>query len=47
MIDETLLIPILNNVPGKLVENSVEKLRSSHEVNVLRVISGSRLLREL
>ena len=47
MIVETLLIPILNNVAGKLVENSVEKLRSSHEVNVLRAISRSRLLREL
>ena len=47
MIIETLLIPILNNVAGKLVDSGVEKLRSSHEVNVLRAISRSRLLREI
>ena len=47
MIIETLLIPILNNVAGKLVDSGVEKLRSSHEVNVLRAISRSRLLREV
>ena len=47
MIVETLLIPILNNVAGKLVDSGVEKLRSSHEVNVLRAISRSRLLREI
>ena len=44
MIVESLLIPILNNVAGKLIDSGVEKLRSSHEVNVLRAISRSRLL---
>ena len=47
MIVETSLIPILNNVAGKLVDSGVEKLRSSHEVNVLRAIIRSRLLREI
>ena len=47
MIVESLLIPMLNNVAGKLVDCGAEKLRSSHDVNVLRDISRSRLLREL
>ena len=47
MIVESLLIPMLNNVAGKLVDSGAEKLRSSHEVNVLRAISRSRLLREI
>ena len=47
MIVQTLLIPVLNNVAGNLVESGVEKLRSCHEVNFLRAISRSRLLREI
>jgi len=47
MIVETLLIPILNNIAGKLVDSGVEKLRSSHEVDVLRAISRSKIPREL
>lgn len=47
MIIESLLIPVLNSVAGRLLDSGVEKLRSSHEVNVLRDISRSRLLREL
>ena len=47
MLIESLLIPVLNSVAGRLLDSDVEKLRSSHEVNVLRAISRSRLLREI
>ena len=37
MIVETLLIPTLNNVAGKLPESGLDKLRSSHDMKSMSI----------